>query len=110
MDFAVKYGPIPFTITELYTPGKEVGLYSKNADMPGGKLLTLPTVLVDVEEDYSAMTLYSCLEIGGQAVRELVIATKDENVDDTYVQELVDNALAAGVDIEPDSIKKVSCK
>lgn len=61
MAFAVKYGPIPFTITELYSPHGEVGYYIKRAKMPGAKLLELPTVVVDVTMGanglYETMTL-----------------------------------------------------
>merc|ERR1712216_1063110 len=45
MDFKVKYGPVPFTITEVYTPtakdAAHAGLYMKNAKGfgPGSKLL-----------------------------------------------------------------------
>eukprot|EP00656_Telonema_subtile_P001664 TRINITY_DN10726_c0_g1_i6.p1 TRINITY_DN10726_c0_g1~~TRINITY_DN10726_c0_g1_i6.p1 ORF type:complete len:214 (-),score=26.98 TRINITY_DN10726_c0_g1_i6:263-904(-) len=49
MDFAVKYGPIPFTIVEQYTPKNASttrGLYTKQAKMPGGKFLTLSTVML----------------------------------------------------------------
>ncbi|GMI36965.1 hypothetical protein TrRE_jg7148 [Triparma retinervis] len=113
MDFSVKYGPLPFTITEVYTPEvvdpPSPGLFEKNADVPGGKFLKLPTVLVDVAEDYSAMTIYSCLEVGGQAVRELVIATREEEADEDYVRELIDQAIEAGVDIDADKIKRSSC-
>lgn len=36
MAFSVKYGPLPFTIQELYTPNNNgTGLYTKNAQMPG---------------------------------------------------------------------------
>ena len=47
MPFAVKYGPIPFTIVELYDPQSEKGMYLKHVNMPGGKLLKLDTVIVD---------------------------------------------------------------
>mmetsp|Transcript_18870 Transcript_18870/g.39265 ORF Transcript_18870/g.39265 Transcript_18870/m.39265 type:complete len:194 (+) Transcript_18870:96-677(+) len=107
MDFQVRYvGKLPFTITELYTANGEVGVYKKNADMPGGKLLSLPTVVVDVNPDYSFMTLYSCLEVGGRAVRELIIATTDEFSGN--VEDLLQDALDAGVDIKEEDIKAVA--
>merc|ERR1711907_13966 len=36
MALKVKYGPIPFTLTEVYTPKGDPGIYNKNAKMPGG--------------------------------------------------------------------------
>jgi len=71
MPFSVKYGPVPFTIVEEYSPTSEVGVYSKIALPPisakalgrsasalaqsrlggrtaAGDTLTLPTVFVDV--------------------------------------------------------------
>ncbi|GMH47723.1 hypothetical protein TrVE_jg8932 [Triparma verrucosa] len=109
MAFSVKYGPVPFTINEIYTPTKAgPGLFNKNADMPGGKLLTLPTVVMDVAPDYSTMTLYSCLELpGSNAVRELVIATIDPEPSDETVQALIETAIDAGVDIKREDIKAV---
>lgn len=54
-NFSVKYlnGKVPFTIIEEYRPkvnGTSIitGVYDKTADMPGGKFLVLPTVVVDV--------------------------------------------------------------
>ena len=81
MDFKVRYGPIPFTIVELYTPqnASVPGWFIKNAQMPGGKLLNLPTVAVDVHtyggED--TMTLYSCIApLHAAQVNELVFASR----------------------------------
>ncbi len=52
MALSVKYGPLPFTITELYTAnGTYPGVYKKHVDMPGGQLFVLPTVFVDVTEN-----------------------------------------------------------
>merc|ERR1711988_934197 len=61
MDLKVKYGFIPFTITELYTPEGTPGIYNKNAKMPGGGLLNLATVVVDVQPAY--MILFSCIDV-----------------------------------------------
>ncbi|GMI58769.1 hypothetical protein TeGR_g7807 [Tetraparma gracilis] len=110
MDFKVKYGPIPFTITELYAPGSSQGVYTKKADMPGGDLLQLPSVVVDVTEGeggYDAFTIYSCLEIGGQAVRELVIATREPEAAKEDLESMVQVARDAGVDVDLDSLKPV---
>lgn len=53
MDFSVRYGPIPFTIVEVYTPttDKTPGLYTKNVKEPGGQFVNLATVVVDVMKD-----------------------------------------------------------
>ncbi len=52
MALSVKYGPIPFTITEIYDAnGTYPGVYKKHVDMPGGQLFILPTVFVDVTEN-----------------------------------------------------------
>jgi hypothetical protein len=79
MDFKVKYGPLPFTIVEQYRPQDATtkGWYKKKADMPGGGLIVLPTVVVDAtlsadKTQYDTMTLYSC-DVG---VTELVFATR----------------------------------
>ena len=112
MDFSVKYGPLPFTITELYTPSDEIGMYVKRAAMPGGRLLELPPVIVDIrmdqKEGVTAFTVYSCLDFG-PGVRELVIATKDLNPPQELLDDIVDTALRARVDIASDDLKKVVC-
>ena len=68
--FSVKYGPIPFTIVEEYSPTSEVGIYGKVALPPTGPrvqqhplsaakaTLTLPTVFVDVTTASSSSTHY----------------------------------------------------
>ena len=82
MDFSVKYGIIPFTIVEHYTVMNASirGYYKKNAKMPGGQLLTLPTVVVSAKGGssigYDSMILYSCLNVVASKVEEVVIATK----------------------------------
>jgi len=108
MDFAVKYGIIPFTITENYTPvpgSLDVqGYYNKNAAMPGGSLLTLPTVVVDASESedgstYETMTLFSCAADphGIAYVSELVFATRGKSISAAERSSLEATAHALGV-------------
>ena len=77
------------------------------AEMPGGKLINLPTAVVDVSPDYSSFTFYSCLEVAGQSVKEVVIATKEKEVGEETISKLVDTAIEYGVDIKPSDIKRV---
>jgi hypothetical protein len=116
MDFKVKYigQLLPFTIKEVYSPAGEEseeplpGVYNKNAAMPGGSLLTLPTVVVDAGEGqdglYDYVILYSCLDrLGpitdpwGQHVDEIVIATRDRSIDADLLESLKAKAHAQGV-------------
>merc|ERR1712032_1043605 len=107
MDFRVKYigELIPFTINEVYTPvlAKVPGQYIKQANMPGGSLLQLPTVVVDVndggDDKYDAMTLYSCLDrIGpisdpwGNHIDELVFATRQPTIDGATLDAMKEKA------------------
>lgn len=96
MDFRVKYGPVPFTIKELYTPASFRGGFSKNAAMPGGKLLTLPTVAVHVSA--SAFILFSCLEVPLlPPVIEFVLATRARTIDDDSLAALLSLAHSLNV-------------
>ena len=54
MDFSVRYGPISYALVEVYTPHGRPGLYTKHAKLPGGRLLRLRTVVVDVLKDTCA--------------------------------------------------------
>merc|ERR1719453_657971 len=77
MPFAVKYGPIPFTIVELYDPENATGMYLKHVNMPGGKLLKLDTVMVDVTAPnatapYETLTMVSCV----LGVQEVIFAMR----------------------------------
>jgi hypothetical protein len=78
--------------------------------MPGGDLLQLPSVVVDVTEGeggYDAFTVYSCLEIAGQAVRELVIATREPEAAEEDLESMVQVARDAGVDVDLGELKRV---
>ena len=113
--FRVKYiGKLPFTITELYTKvGSDVGIYSKRAKMPGSKLLTLPTVVVDAtvgaDGRYDTLTLYSCLKALGVAeVQELNIMTRSETVSAADIDALVAKALQLGVPVDDSDVTRDS--
>jgi hypothetical protein len=77
MPFAVKYGPIPFTIVEVYDPQNATGMYLKHVNMPGGQLIKLNTVMVDVTASnatapYETLTMVSCV----LGVQEVVFAMR----------------------------------
>jgi hypothetical protein len=112
MDFKVRYGPIPFTIVELYTPqnASVPGWFIKNAQMPGGKLLNLPTVAVDVHtyggED--TMTLYSCIApLHAAQVNELVFASRSPMLDAATLDAMKAAAKTAGVVWDDSKLKPV---
>lgn len=78
MDFSVKYGSVPFTITESYAPNAELsGVFLKReTTFPGGKLLQLPTVVVDVSP--TSYILFSCLQLPlVPPVHEIVVASRE---------------------------------
>ena len=80
MPFAVKYGPLPFTIVEVYDPQSEKGMYLKHVNMPGGKLLKLNTVVVDATapdatSPYDTLTMISCVSVG-ISVNEVIFAQR----------------------------------
>ena len=62
VDFSVRYGPMPFTITENYAPHDFApGGYIKSVSEPGGSLVQIPTVIVDYAEgDYLMMYSSGC--------------------------------------------------
>jgi len=115
VDFKVDYGPIPFTIVEQYTNNGTMAYYNKNAKEPGGKLLTIQTVVVDVVESadksrYDSVSLYSCISVG-VSVTEAVIATRTKIMDPTDVKVLEDKFFAQGVPVQ--TLKRVdqsACK
>ena len=110
-DFKVDYGPIPFTIVEQYSKGDAVGLYSKTAKMPGSKLLTLPTVIVDVQADfdgnpYDRIILYSCLDVlDAVPIVELVFITRVKSPSDTYLAAMEKTARDLGVSWDSTKLK-----
>jgi len=100
MDFTVKYGQIPFTIKEAYTPTNDEarGHFIKNAQMPGGKFLSLPTVVVDVHTygDDDTMLLYSCIHPFTE-VQELVFASRSNIIDDATLENMKKVARGTGI-------------
>ena len=102
------YGPLlPFTITELYTPDGARGVYTKRAQMPGGRLIELPTVVVDATP--STYILYSCLApLGVAAVSELVVATRSSAVNESMVQRSLAVAKGLGVPFDAAKVTRVS--
>ena len=89
---------LPFTLTEVYTPYNSTtrGWYAKKAKMPGSKLLTLPTVIVDATAD--TMTLFSCINpLHAAQVNELVFATRKPTIDNATLQAMKDVARQLGV-------------
>ena len=117
VDFAVKYGRIPFTINELYTPlpGAEgednTGSYVKTVDMPGGDLLKIPLVVVDATIDketglYDSFTMYGCFA-GGD---ELYFVTRGKERDEVKLQNMYDVARGVGIKFEDEDLNVVeSC-
>ena len=99
-DFSVKYGSIPFTITEVYKPNDSAtGLYSKSVDEPGGRFVQLSTVVVDVQRD-DYLILFSCLG----PVHEIVVATRARSPSDASVKRLLNMSRSLGV---PFRLKRV---
>lgn len=138
MPFSVKYGPIPFTIVEEYSPTSEVGVYSKIALPPvsgeasraasalalsrlgrragGGDTLTLPTVFVDVTtsssgaSEYETMTLYSCVQVDDDHIAtELIFASRDKDATDETLDEMEAVARAQGVEWDDEDLVRSSC-
>ena len=108
MALSVKYTIVPFTITEVYTPYNATtrGWYAKRAKMPGGQLLTLPTVVVDATAD--TMTLYSCINpLHAAQVNELVFASRSRTIDDATLESMKSVAKTAGVVWDDASLKRV---
>ena len=109
VDFAVTYlgRAVPFTMAEVYEPNtSHAGLYTKHALVPGGKLLRLPTVVVDVTAE--AYVLFSCLELPLlPPLTELVVATRTRRANETLVQSRLALAARLGVPVAPDDVQRV---
>ena len=118
----------PFTLHEQLTPragddGKvAAGYYTKVAKMPLniGKLLTIPTVFVDVTRGnatradggaavpYETMTQYSCLDVlGAVPIKELVFATRAKAPDAGVLAAMYASAKARGVTWNAKALKHV---
>lgn len=106
-DFSVRYGAIPFTITEIYTPSADqtAGLYTKTVNEPGGQFVKLNTVLVEAERD-DHVIIYSCLG----PINEIVIATRERYPDVAVVDRLLARASSLGIPVAAGSVSKPSWK
>ena len=108
IDFEVKYGEIPFAITEVYTPPKNdsmKGVYLKTVKEPGSKFLQIPTVVSDVQflsgsesSSYDTVILTSCVEKLGEAIHELVFATRKKNESTTLLNQMENTAKGLGIE------------
>lgn len=107
-DFAVDYGPLPFTIQEHYVHQNRTGVFRKSASapfhIPGGSLIGLPTAIVKAElssdkSRYESVVMYSCKL--GKLINEIVIATRGPTIEDAYYQAILKELKEKGVpDIE----------
>ena len=103
MDFAVRYGKLPFSILEVYTPmsSDEPGVYRKRVKMPGSKLTQLDCAVVDATKGdgdmYETMTLYCCLDILGKQIFEINFATRAASVAPSVMESMENVARTVGV-------------
>ena len=117
MDFSVQYGPLPFTITEIYNPPANAseadrGYYIKRAKMPGSKLLLFPTVVVDATLNtstnlYDKLIMHSCTVKLDILVQEIVIATRNKLEDPAVLNTMQAEAKKEGVKWDPKNMKTV---
>ena len=108
VDFSVRYGRLPFHLDEIYTPVATSAVFTKRAGIPGGKLLRLPTVVVDVTQE--SLILFSCLaEPLLPTVTELVIASRTRNVTNAFVEKQLNLSHALGVPFAEEKVKRVAC-
>ena len=108
MRFRAKYGPVPFALTETYTPmaNASSGLYWKRAQVPGGKLLKLRTVVVDVNPAAGGVfVLFSCVGL----IKELVVASRTGTLDNETLAESLAMAHKLGVPFEDADVKLAKC-
>ena len=110
VDFAVRYGAVPFALTELYAPASPnaTGVYVKRAALPGGRLLKLPTVVVESGESSAGLVLYSCLEVLGQHVTELIVASRTRTPPAGWVDAALATAARRGVPFDASGVHRVS--
>lgn len=106
-DFAVKYGPVPFTIVEHYEQHDAAhetmkGVFRKSVSapghIPGGSLVGLPTSVVTAQlsadkSRYESVILYSCVAV----VSEIVIATRSPTLADADYQVMLETLKKRGV-------------
>jgi hypothetical protein len=104
--FSVKYGPIPFTINEVYAAVSTTllpGMFIKTCRVPGGQFLQLPTAVVDTALDatgaiYERLTMYSCIDIlGAIPIVELAFFTRSASWDAAVQSDMESIARKVGV-------------
>jgi hypothetical protein len=110
------------------TPPPPRRYYNKRADEPGGKFLLLPTVFVDAQSTavdgysvggsddesaglvttpYDIVTVYSCKNVLGKSVTELVFATKNKTISATLLGQMQATARGLGITYEDTALKTV---
>ena len=122
--------PTPTSHPPSPTPPRRY--YNKRADEPGGKFLLLPTVFVDAQstavdgysvggsvggsedEDagmattpYDIVTVYSCKNVLGKSVTELVFATKNKTISATLLGQMQATARGLGITYKDTALKTV---
>ena len=114
MPFAVKYGPIPFTIVEVYNPQNATGMYLKHVNEPGGKLLQLDTVIVDVTaaddtSPYETLSMISCVDVAGINVQEVIFAQRNplDSSNNATLQAMENTARSLGAEWDASKLKTV---
>eukprot|EP00946_MAST-07B_sp_MAST-7B-sp1_P004500 g4500.t1 len=115
MPFSVKYGALPFTIVEIYNPENATGMYLKHVNMPGGKLLQLDTVMVDVTAPnatapYETLTMVSCVDVLGIPTKEVVFAMRVplDAGNHALLDKMKTTARRLGVEWDESKLKEVS--
>jgi hypothetical protein len=108
--FSVKYGFLPVSITQVFAPTDEAGVYLKHAQIPGGMLLKIPTVVVDATAD--TLTLFSCRDFEGispgiSPFKELVVATRHPSPSSDVVDDKLAEAQKLGVPFERTEVSLV---
>lgn len=107
LDFSVKYGNIPFTISEHYfdVSPPQRGHYTKKIVIPGTKkvsnLVNIDAVILDIignATHYEAYSLYGCVEEIGVVVPELQILSRSQNLDAEHRAQLIEGYRSRGID------------
>ena len=84
---------------------KTVWNYLKTVKEPGSKFLQIPTVVSDVQflsgsesSSYDTVILTSCVEKLGEAIHELVFATRKKNESTTLLNQMENTAKGLGIE------------
>ena len=73
--------------------------------MPGGKLLNLATVVVDVQPTY--MILFSCIDLAITHVTEVVVATRSRQPAESAISSILSVAHSLGVPFADKDLSRV---